>query len=118
MDRSDEKRQTPRVEEKLPIKIIEGDSGMVVETKNISASGTYFITDRPMPVMSRVMITLLIPDTDGKNSKVECGGTVVRTVPTTIQGKTFYETAIFFDDIAEKAKNTILKYIRKIITRN
>ncbi|MFH0839468.1 MAG: PilZ domain-containing protein [Candidatus Omnitrophota bacterium] len=118
MERPNEKRQTPRIEERLPIKIIEGDSGMVVETKNISASGTYFTTDKPMPLMSKVRITLLIPDTGGKNSKVECSGTVVRTVPTATQDKTFYETAIFFDDITEKAKNTILKHIKKIITKN
>lgn len=115
MDRLNEKRKTPRIEERLPIKIIEGDSGIVVETKNISASGAYFTTDKPMPLMSRVVITLLIPEGEGKNSRIECGGTVVRTVPTTQKDGTFYETAIFFDEITDKAKNTILKHIKNIM---
>lgn len=117
MERLNEKRQALRIEERLPIKIIEGASGMVVETKNISASGVYFTTDKPMPIMSKVMITMLIPDAHGKNSKVECAGTVVRTAPANERDKTLYETAIFFDDITEKAKNTILKHIKKIITQ-
>ncbi len=118
MDKLNEKRKTPRIEERLPIKIIEGDSGVVVETKNISASGAYFTTDKPMPLMSRVIITLLIPEGEGKNSKIKCGGTVVRTVPTTLQDRTCYETAIFFDDITEKTKNTILKHIKNIMERS
>ncbi|MDD5680035.1 MAG: PilZ domain-containing protein [Candidatus Omnitrophica bacterium] len=115
MDRLSEKRKTPRVEEKLPIKIMEGDRGIVVETKNISASGAYLITDKPMPLMSKVMVTLLIPEPEGKNNKVQCGGTVVRTTPTTLNDKTFYETAIFFDDITEKTKNMISRHVKNLI---
>jgi len=115
MDRLSEKRKTPRVEEKLPIKIMEGESGIVVETKNISASGAYLIMDKPMPLMSKVMVVLLIPECEGKNNKVQCGGTVVRTYPTTLNDKTLYETAIFFDDITEKSKNIISKHVKTIM---
>lgn len=115
MDRISEKRNTPRVEEKIPIKIMEGESGIVVETKNISASGAYLVTEKPMPLMSRVMIILLIPECEGRNSKVQCGGTVVRTSPTTFNDKTFYETAIFFDDITEKAKGVISKHVKTVM---
>lgn len=118
MDRLNEKRKTPRVEEKLPIKIMEGDHGIVVETKNISASGAYLITDKPMPLMSKVMVTLLIPECEGKNNKVQCGGTVVRTAPTTLNNKTLYETAIFFDDITEKAKNMISRHVKNLMGQN
>lgn len=115
MDRMNEKRKTPRIDEKLPIKIMEGDCGIVVETKNISASGAYLITDRPMPLMSKVIVTLLIPESGSKNNNVQCGGTVVRTAPTTINDKTLYETAIFFDDITEKSKNIISRHVKSLI---
>lgn len=115
MERLSEKRKTPRVEEKLPIKIMEGESGIIVETKNVSASGAYLVMDKPMPLMSKVMVILLIPECEGKNNKVRCGGTVVRTYPTTLNDKTFYETAIFFDDITEKSKNIISKHVKTVI---
>lgn len=115
MDRLNEKRKTPRAEEKLPIKIMEGEHGIVVETKNISASGAYLVTDKPMSLMSKVMVVLLIPECDGKNNKVQCGGTIVRTTPIRVNNKTFYETAVFFDDITEKTKNIISRHLKTII---
>ena len=115
MDRFKEKRGTPRIEEKLPIKVMEGDYCTVVETKNISASGVYFTTDKPIPLMSKVMITLLLPTNMGKNTKIECNGTVVRIVPIAARNKTVHETAIFFDDITEKTKNIISRHVKKVI---
>jgi len=117
MKSPEEKRGTPRIEEKLPLKVTEGDYRAVVETKNISASGVYFTTDKPIPLMSKVIITLLLPTAPCKNTKVECSGTVVRVVPTTAGDKTLYETAIFFDEITEKTKNIISKYVKKVIIK-
>ena len=117
MEKAREKRSTPRVEEKLPLRVTEGDRQAVVETKNISASGVYFTTEKPMPLMSKVIITLLLPTRAGKNTKVECNGTIVRVVPMDAQSKTIYETAIFFDDITEKSKNVISRYVKKIISQ-
>jgi len=116
MDKFEEKRKTPRIEEKLPIKVTEGDYCTVVETENISATGVYFTTDKPMPLMSKVMITLLLPTNTGKNTKIKCSGTVVRVVPIGVQDKTIYETAIFFDDITERTKNLILRYVKKVMS--
>lgn len=117
MNKIEEKRSTPRVEEKLPIRVAEGDYRAVVETKNISASGVYFTTEKAIPPMSKVIITLLLPTSARKNTKVECNGTVVRIVPISAQNKTMYETAIFFDDITEKTKNIILRHVKKTISR-
>src|SRR3989338_1379552 len=107
MENLREKRRTPRIEEKLPLRVAEGDYQAVVETKNVSASGVYFTTEKPMPLMSKVIITILLPTGTRKNTKIECKGTVVRVVPVSLQEKTIYETAIFFDDITEKNKNII-----------
>ncbi len=116
MDKSEEKRSTPRIEEKLAIKVTEGDYRTVVETKNISASGVYFTTDKPIPLMSKVIITLLLPTNAGKNTKIECRGTVVRVLPMDAQAKTMYETAIFFDEITEKVKNIILRHVKNVMS--
>ena len=113
----EEKRRTPRIEEKLPIKVSEGDYRAVVETKNISASGVYFTAERAMPILSKVMITLLLPTNAGRNSKIECRGIVVRVVPKTVQDKTMYETAILFDDVTEKTKNIISRHVKRVISR-
>ena len=118
MNNMNEKRSTPRIREKLALKIKEGDYAAVVETKNISASGVYCTTSKPMPLMSRVMITLLLPTNTGRNSKVEFGGIVVRVAPITIrQEETVYETAIFFDEISERAKHEILRYVKKVLSK-
>ena len=118
MSNMKEKRSTPRVEQKLPLRVTEGDYQAVVETKNISATRVYFITQKPMPLMSKVIITLLLPTSTGKNIKVECNGTVVRVVPMGRENKSIYETAIFFDDITEKSKNIISRHIKKIISQD
>jgi hypothetical protein len=116
MENFKEKRSMPRIEEKLPLKVIEGDYCTVVETKNISASGVYFTTDKPIPIMSKVIITLLLPTSTGKNAKIECNGTIVRALPIAAQNKTIYETAIFFDDTTERTKNIISRYVKKMMT--
>ena len=101
----------------MPIKVLEGDYRAVVETKNISASGVYFTTEKEIPLMSKVIITLLLPTNARKNAKVECNGTVVRVLPVTALNKTIYETAIFFDDITEKTKNIILRHVKRTISQ-
>ncbi len=111
-----EKRGTPRIKEKLPVKVMEGDYCTMVETNNISASGLYFTTDRPLPLMSKVIVTLLLPASSGRKTKIECCGTVVRTLPMPSTNKTIYETAIFFDEITEKTKNLISRYVKKMIS--
>jgi len=113
MEKPEEKRGTPRIEQRLPIKVAEGDYRTVVETKNISASGVYFSTEKAIPLMSKVIITLLLPTNAGKNAKIECKGTVVRVVPMNTPNKPLYETAIFFDDITQKTKNIILRHVKK-----
>ncbi len=117
MGKIEEKRKTPRVEEKLPLKVKEGDYRAVVETKNISATGVYFTTEKPLPLMSKVSVTLLLPTHAARNTKVECSGTVVRIIPVPSQEKTIYETAIFFDDITDRAKAIISRHIKKVISQ-
>ena len=117
MENFNEKRRTPRIEKKLPLKVMEGDYCTVVETKNISASGVYFTTDKPLPLMSKVMITLLLPSQGGKNKKIKLSGTVVRIVPIDSDKKHLFETAIFFDDVTDKTKEAISQYVKKMMAR-
>jgi len=120
MNKFEEKRKTPRIEKKIPIKVREGDYCSVVETKNISASGVYFTTEKPLPHMSKVMVTLLLPTNRDRNTKIECKGTVVRTTPVAVQNnqnKTIYEMAIFFDEINEKTKNIISRYVKRTMSK-
>jgi len=115
MNRFKEKRRTPRIEDKLPLKVMEGDYCTVVETKNISASGVYFTTDKPVPIMSQVIITLLLPLGKDKNKKIKLSGTVVRVVAISSEERELYDTAIFFNDISEKAKGVLSRYVKDVI---
>ena len=117
MTRFEEKRSTPRIEERLALKVMEGDYCTVVETKNISASGVYFTTDKAIPLMSRVVITLLLPVNSREKSKVECHGTVVRVSPLNVESRTVYDAAIFFDDITEKTRALISRYVKNAMAR-
>jgi uncharacterized protein (TIGR02266 family) len=57
----DDRRRTPR--ESLLLKVEYGDAGELVAdyTANISAGGTFVLTERPLPVGSEIKLTLSFP---------------------------------------------------------
>ena len=111
-----DKRRSPRVRENLPIKITEGGENLVVESKNISSSGAYCITLKPVPLMSKVALTMLLPGPGNKKCRVDCGGTIVRILPVCVEGKNVFEAAIFFDNITDQARANIDRYVKSIMT--
>ena len=109
-----EKRLYPRLSRKLPIKIADAGFADVIYTKDISPSGLYIETTSVIPLMTRVNITLVLPFAEGGEKTerhVELNGTVVRSNLITREGGSFYETAIFFDDISEKNKLLLTEFI-------
>lgn len=108
----DERRRAPRAKTNVPVKILCDDGDMVTQTVNISRSGVYCTVDRPVEVMSKLKVCLLIPVKKlGKTStkKINCQGIVVRTEP--IAGSKNYNVAVFFNDIVQRDADCIADYV-------
>ena len=99
----------------ISLNITGQDGALSTQTMDISTSGAYCRTAKPLPLMSKIAITLVIPDT-GKRKKekksINCGGTVVRTHPVIVDGKTCgYDVAIFFNELGDEDKHLLSEYL-------
>ncbi len=113
-----ERRSFPRIkDEVLSFKVKGGDFGAIAHTLDISASGLYCKVDKEIPLMSRVRLILMIPDTskDAQELKsLEVDGVVVREHPVIIAGEIkHYDVAIFFEDLSPKSREIIAGYIAR-----
>lgn len=111
----DEKRIKQRVAKAVPVKIKEKGNIFATETIDISPSGAYCRTIKPMPLLSEVAITLIV-SAKIKGEKIEkaldCIGTVVRTHPVIIDGATTgYDIAVFFSDMKKEDRALLSEYI-------
>ena len=89
----------------------------MTHTMDISASGIYCKIAREIPLMSRVKLAIMIPDTgreDRALNPLEVDGVVVREHPVTIDGAVkHFDVAIFFDNLSEKDKIVIQGYVER-----
>lgn len=111
-----ERRKHPRRETALPLKISKRDLGVITETRNISCSGVYCRIDKPIPLMSKIGLTLLLPIQSGKVVKtksVKCNGVVVRSEPVILEeaDTACQNVAIFFTELSKKDKDNIAQYV-------
>jgi PilZ domain len=110
-----EKRRHIRVEYDIPVKI-SGDHGdILTETKNISCSGAFCRMSQRLEPMTKLNVFLLLPvrvSDKVKTKKISCQGVVVRTQA--VAGKDYYDTAIFFSNIAPKDTRAINEFVESI----
>lgn len=112
-----ERRKHPRRETTLPLKISKRGLEVVTETRNVSCSGVYCRVDKPLSIMSKIGITLLLPIQNRRNrvstEKIRCNGVVVRSEPAIVkEADTAYQNvAIFFSDLSKKNKEKITQYV-------
>lgn len=114
-----ERRKYPRVEEKLPLKLKDGEFDAITISKNISCSGVFCQVDKPFPLLSKVKVVLLFP-TEGrrKAQPIYIDGTVVRSVPVKSTAKTnCYNIAIFFNKIKNQDRSRISNYVNSILAQ-
>lgn len=85
------------------------------ETINVSANGVYFTSTVHIPVMTRLAITLALPEVDDPKrtaSEVNCQGVVVRTEPEEPEpGRENYQVACYFTSISAEDKDNLEAYI-------
>ena len=115
---SEERRKFPRIKDDIvSLKLNLGDFDTIAHTLDISASGLYCKIDKEIPLMSRVKLILMIPDSSKERESakhLEVDGVVVREHPVIIDGETkHYDVAIFFDDLSEKDREAISNYISR-----
>lgn len=109
-----EKRKYPRLESTLSIAISNPQWDVITETKNISASGAYCALSKPLPIMTKLDITLLIPFENKsikKMKKINCRGVVVRDEYDKDNVECPYCVGIYFSEIEKKDRKTLLSYI-------
>lgn len=111
-----ERRKHPRSGQILPLKISKKGLDVITETRNVSCSGVYCQVSKPLPLMSKVGITLLLPMHLGNKTsteKIKCSGVVVRSEPAIVeQAEVAYQKiAVFFTEISKKDKNKITQYV-------
>ncbi|MDD5584177.1 MAG: PilZ domain-containing protein [Candidatus Omnitrophica bacterium] len=115
-----DKRQYPRVEKSLSLKLSDIEFDIVTETKNISGSGVYCAVNKPLEPMTKLNIIILIPlKKNGGRAKtvkkIQCQGVVVRQESMHDNGKNSYHVGIYFSDIKEHDRKNLVAYINSHI---
>ena len=105
-----ERRKHPRLRSIIPLKISKRGLDVITESRNISCSGVYCRVNKPIPVMSKIGITLLLPIQSNNRvltKKIKCSGVVVRSEPLIVEEEdtVWQNIAIFFTDLSKKDKD-------------
>lgn len=106
-----ERRQYPRIEKRLPLKIAANGYDLATTTQNISCIGAYCHIDKYMPPFTKIAVKITLPNMNnnrGHNCDVECKGVIVRTEDKENGG---FNIAIFFNEIKDSQRQKISQYI-------
>jgi c-di-GMP-binding flagellar brake protein YcgR len=109
-----ERRQYPRIEQRLPLEIAANGYDFATATQNISCVGAYCRIAKYIPPFTKVMVKLNLPIASGNaktDSSVECKGVVVRTE----DKEGGFNIAIFFNEIRESQRNKIARYVSRLL---
>jgi PilZ domain len=103
-----ERRKDPRVDAQLPLRFT--FAGRTVDTHivDLSNSGIRFHTPLPLPVMSRMQMTLELPE-GTRPAPITIVGVVVRCAEVRGRKQRPYDAAIFFEDITPASARTRLQ---------
>lgn len=115
---SHEKRRHPRLESNIPVKISSGHGDILTETRNLSCSGAFCRVSLRLEPMTRLKIHLLLPLIKNEKvitKKITCQGVVVRVQA--IEDGDYYDTAIFFSDIAPKDSRAINEFVESMMEK-
>ena len=115
-NKSIERRKYPRIEKALSI-ILKGDIfTLTTETKNLSCSGVYCQVSRPVPELSKLAVTLLVPEMGQKAvglHEIHCRGAVVRSERILRENGSpaKYFIAIYFTKLNPRDRGKIGEYV-------
>ena len=110
-----ERREHPRLEQKLPVKVAASGYGFSTSTQNISCLGAYCKIEKYIPPFTRVSVKLTLPvktKEEKKNYTLDCEGVIVRTEDKEKEG---FNIAIFFNRINNSQRKVITEYINQFL---
>jgi hypothetical protein len=94
------------------MEITVGGGSACTESLNVSANGVYFASVNFIPPLTKLRITLELPEDGANPSRVTCDGVVVRTEPETeTSGERDYQVACYFTDMSDRDKARLESYI-------
>lgn len=110
-----ERRKYPRIEQRLPMRVLANGYDLATTTENVSCVGAYCHLEKYIPPFTKlaVKVSLPTPVKNGiKDVQVECRGVIVRTED---DGKSGFNVAIFFNGIGESQRKKISQYISQFL---
>jgi len=112
-----ERRAYPRIEQKIPLRIVANGYDFITTTKNISCIGAYCHVDKYIPPFTKISAKLTLPLMNYKSKndcELECSGVVVRSEDDINGG---FNIALFFNEIKEKQRRKISQYINQFLPK-
>ena len=108
-----ERREYPRIAQKLPIALSANGYDFATTTQNISCVGAYCHIDKYVPPFTKVLVKMNIPIA-AAGCQVSCHGVVVRTEDDRNSG---FNVAIFFNQMQDGERKKISRYISQLLSR-
>lgn len=112
-----ERRQHPRVDQRLSVDVSANGYYFSTVTQNISCLGAYCHIEKYVPPFTKVAVKLDLPiigRSGERSSNVDCKGVVVRTEDAANGG---FNIAIFFNDIKDSQRHKISQYISQFLPK-
>jgi hypothetical protein len=111
-----ERRRYPRLQDRLSLRSSSLDSGPLdMATTNLSLGGVQVVTDRYLPLMTRVEVTLHLPpdaEQDSGPRPVKAEAVVVRVLPPAPDPRSRnFEMALFFSRMEQQDRNALAHYL-------
>ena len=108
-----ERRQAPRVAERVSVAITDAKDELRTETTNLSTSGAHCTLDRFIAPMTKLALQFELPNGD-RRVRVRCAGVVVRVDPVVASvDRARYHIAIFFTEMTEHDRSAISNFVRQ-----
>ena len=100
----DDRRRDQRFERDFDIELTDG---LRARSVNISSRGIYCVVDEPLPLFSKLHVTVDLPVEEGELLKIECDGVVVRAEPEEEQ----FNVAIYFLDLDPATAERVERFL-------
>jgi len=80
---------------------------------DLSSSGIRFHAPTELPLLSRVQIALELPDASGSPAPIAITGVVVRCEQAPQADSAPFDTAIYFEDLSERAQAQLAQFLAR-----
>jgi len=115
MSATTEKRQHPRIKDRLTLRSSSPDSGSSeMATTDLSLGGANVVSGRYLPLMTRVEVTLMLPPEPSESGPrpVHAQAVVVRVQPPEEHASLRqYQLALFFSHMEQLDRNALSRYL-------